>query len=78
MGFKYANYNWDQLEQGFPSNHLGYYYEIGDEKIMEYLQLFNENKVIAVLDIDSERLATFDEIDKGWLEKIVKLIEKKY
>lgn len=35
--------------------------------------IFKENKVIAVLDIDSEKLATFDETDKEWLEKIVKL-----
>ena len=28
--------------------------------------------VTAVLDIDSEHLATFDEVDKRWLEKIVK------
>lgn len=32
IGFKYANCNWDQLEQGFPINHLGYYYEIQEEK----------------------------------------------
>ena len=30
--------------------------------------------VIGVLDIDSEQLATFDEEDQLWLEKIVKLI----
>ena len=28
-------------------------------------------EVVAVLDIDSERLATFDEVDAEWLEKIV-------
>ena len=33
--------------------------------------LFKEGKVIAVLDIDSEQLATFDETDKLWLERIV-------
>ena len=33
--------------------------------------IFKENQVVAVLDIDSENLATFDEIDKEWLEKIV-------
>ena len=31
--------------------------------------------VIAVLDIDSEHLATFDERDKEWLEKIVSLLK---
>ena len=33
--------------------------------------LFKEGKVTAVLDIDSEHLATFDETDKMWLERIV-------
>lgn len=36
--------------------------------------VFNEGRVTAVLDIDSEKLATFDETDALWLEKIVKLI----
>ena len=35
--------------------------------------IFKENQVVAVLDIDSEKLATFDNIDKEWLEKIVGL-----
>lgn len=34
----------------------------------------NEKKVIAVLDIDSEHLATFDETDKKFLEEICSLI----
>ena len=33
-----------------------------------------DGKVIAVLDIDSERLATFDDIDRKYLEDICKLI----
>ena len=33
--------------------------------------MFKEGKVTAVLDIDSEQLATFDETDKLWLERIV-------
>ena len=33
-----------------------------------------DGAVTAVLDIDSDKLATFDEIDKVWLEKIVKLL----
>ncbi|MBR2035247.1 MAG: GAF domain-containing protein [Prevotella sp.] len=32
------------------------------------------DKVVAVLDIDSEHLATFDDIDRTWLEKIVGLL----
>ncbi|MBO7286858.1 MAG: GAF domain-containing protein [Bacteroidales bacterium] len=35
--------------------------------------IFKENQVVAVLDIDSEKLATFNETDKEWLEKIVGL-----
>ena len=33
-----------------------------------------DGTVTAVLDIDSDRLATFDEEDRVWLEKIVKLV----
>lgn len=36
--------------------------------------LFHEGKVIAVLDIDSERLNTFDETDRQNLEQIVKML----
>ena len=36
--------------------------------------LFKDGKVVAVLDIDSEQLATFDETDKQWLERIVELL----
>ena len=34
-----------------------------------------EGEIIAVLDIDSMDLATFDEVDKQWLEEIVKVFE---
>ncbi|MBR2169035.1 MAG: GAF domain-containing protein [Alistipes sp.] len=33
--------------------------------------VWDNEKVIAVLDIDSEHLATFDSVDQEWLEKIV-------
>ena len=33
-----------------------------------------DGTVTAVLDIDSDKLATFDETDRLWLEKIVKLL----
>ena len=33
-----------------------------------------DGSVTAVLDIDSDRLATFDEEDRIWLERIVKLL----
>ena len=36
--------------------------------------ILKEGKVVAVLDIDSEYLATFDDTDKLWLEKIVSLL----
>lgn len=32
------------------------------------------DNIIAVLDIDSEHLATFDDVDGKWLERIVKLL----
>ena len=34
----------------------------------------NDGKVMAVLDIDSKELATFDDIDRKYLEEICKLI----
>lgn len=37
--------------------------------------IFKENKVVGVLDIDSENLATFDNIDKEWLEKIIEVVQ---
>jgi len=36
--------------------------------------LFNNGEIIGVLDIDSDRLNTFDETDVKYLEKIVELI----
>ena len=36
-----------------------------------------DGEITAVLDIDSRDLATFDDIDKVWLEDIVKVINKK-
>ena len=35
--------------------------------------VWSDGEIVAVLDIDSEHLATFDEVDRLWLEKIVKL-----
>ena len=31
-------------------------------------------EIVAVLDIDSEHLSTFDEVDRAWLERIVSLL----
>ena len=36
--------------------------------------VWSDEKIVAVLDIDSEHLATFDQVDKLWLEKIVALL----
>lgn len=36
--------------------------------------ILKEGEVIAVLDIDSAELSTFDEIDQLWLEKMVQLL----
>ena len=38
--------------------------------------LYKNNQVCAVLDIDSIHLATFDDIDRKYLEEICRLIEK--
>ena len=37
--------------------------------------IFKDNQVVGVLDIDSENLATFDNIDKEWLERIIELAQ---
>ena len=39
--------------------------------------LLKGDEVIGVLDIDSEHLATFDETDKEWLEKIAEVVAAK-
>lgn len=38
------------------------------------IPVFQGNKVIAVLDIDSTEFNTFDQTDKEWLEEIVSLL----
>lgn len=38
--------------------------------------VWDGNKIVAVLDIDSEQLATFDKVDQIWLERIVVLLYK--
>lgn len=40
------------------------------------IPILSNNEVIAVLDIDSENLNCFDEIDKKYLENIVSLLNK--
>ena len=36
--------------------------------------VFRNGEIIAVLDIDSEHLSTFDDVDKEWLERIVECL----
>ena len=36
--------------------------------------IWRDNEIIGVLDIDSEHLATFDNTDQEWLERIVQLL----
>lgn len=38
------------------------------------IPVWKDNKIVAVLDVDSKELDTFDEIDSKYLEKIVKVI----
>tara|TARA_B100001250_G_scaffold98749_1_gene82891 strand:- start:532 stop:1014 length:483 start_codon:yes stop_codon:yes gene_type:complete len=40
------------------------------------IPVFKKKKIYGVLDIDSDKLDTFSEIDKKYLEKIVSVIEK--
>lgn len=36
--------------------------------------VFKENEIVAVLDIDSDELATFDSVDAFWLERLVRVL----
>ena len=40
--------------------------------------ILKDGVVIGVLDVDSENLATFDETDALWLEKVAQLIAKDF
>ena len=37
--------------------------------------IYDNDSVVAVLDIDSEHLATFDDVDRVWLERMVLLLK---
>ena len=41
------------------------------------LPIFKNNKTFGVLDIDSAEINTFDQTDKKYLEKGIKIIEEK-
>lgn len=45
------------------------------EIVVPIFSKHNPDSIIAVLDIDSELLSTFDESDKKWLEKIARILE---
>jgi len=40
------------------------------------IPVFSGNEVVAVLDVDSDKLVHFDDIDKQYLEKVSKIISK--
>lgn len=48
-----------------------------DSKSEIVLPIFKNNKIFGVLDIDSKEFNTFNNIDKKYLEQIIKIIEKK-
>lgn len=45
------------------------------EIVVPIFSKHNPDSIIAVLDIDSELLSTFDESDKIWLEKVARILE---
>ncbi|UII34316.1 GAF domain-containing protein [Fulvivirga ulvae] len=48
-----------------------------DSKSEIVLPAFKDNEVVLILDVDSDKLNDFDETDKVYLEKLMKLIEAK-
>lgn len=40
--------------------------------------MFNENEVVAVMDVDSDKLNDFSEVDKIWLEKLAQMCQKRF
>lgn len=48
-----------------------------DSKSEIVLPIFKNNKIFGVLDIDSKEFNAFNNIDKKYLEQIIKIIEKK-
>jgi len=48
-----------------------------DSKSEIVLPAINNGEVILILDVDSKLTADFDGVDQSWLEKIIRLIEKK-
>ncbi len=47
-----------------------------DSKSEIVLPAFKNEKVALILDVDSDQLSDFDEVDREYLEQLIKLIEK--
>lgn len=47
-----------------------------DSKSEIVLPAFKNGEVLLILDVDSDQLADFDELDKQYLEQLMKIIEK--
>jgi len=47
-----------------------------DSKSEIVLPAFKDGSVALILDVDSDQSSGFDEVDKEWLEKLMKIIEK--
>jgi len=47
-----------------------------DSKSEIVIPIFKENEIFAVLDIDSDKLSNFDEIDKNYLEQLAFIISE--
>ena len=64
---------------GYGKGVCGSSWKQGETIVVPDVELFpgrNEaGEITAVLDIDSKELATFDDIDKEWLEEIVKVMK---
>ena len=50
----------------------------GETKSEIVIPIIKNNEVVAVLDIDSEKLANFDDTDKTYLEQIALFVGKKF
>ncbi|MEQ9423401.1 MAG: GAF domain-containing protein [Cyclobacteriaceae bacterium] len=46
----------------------------GDSKSEIVVPIFIDNEVIGVLDVDSDHLADFDEVDRKWLEELLGIL----
>jgi GAF domain-containing protein len=47
-----------------------------DSKSEIVIPAFENGEVALILDVDSEQLSDFDEVDQEWLEKLMRVVEK--